>query len=533
MPNFRFIFILTISLFTSSSIFSQVEFTESNLPIVIINTNGLEILHDERIVADMGIIYAGYNQTNHINDPWNNYNGKVSIETRGNTSLEFPKKSYSFETQDENGGNLNVSLAGLPIENDWVLYGPFSDKSLMRNVLTYELARRMGRYAPRTRFCEVILNGEYMGVSVLTEKIKQDDNRLDIAKITANDTLGDELTGGYILRIDRWDGVGWLSPYTQYVFYELWDPDDNAILPVQLDYIHHFVDSVECALYNMPETHDSIVKQLIDIDGFCDYIISNELSKNVDAYRLSAYLYKDKDSKDGRLKMGPLWDYNIAYGNCSDFEGYLVENFIYSYQQFYPYSPFYIRKLMEQPFFQNNIRCRWDELRKNVLSTNSIDAIIDSCSTLLNSAQERNFQKWDILGQHVWPNYYIGEDYNQEIEILKDWIHQRLQWIDIFLPGNCPQNYEDINKENDITIYPNPFVNKLHFTFNLGDINQAVFQLFDSYGQLLIERTINHVEKGEIVTLYIDYESVSNGFYFWQMTVNSKRNYSGKLIRQK
>lgn len=533
MTFFKIILIITFSLFFSSVFYGQVQLSESNLPIVIIQTNGQQILHDERITVDLGIIFNDAGQINHIEDPWNNYNGKVSIELRGNTSLEFPKKSYAFETQDENGGNLNISLVGLPSENDWVLYGPYSDKSLMRNVITYELARRMGRYAPRTRFCEVILNGEYVGVSVLTEKIKQDDNRLDIAKLTANDTIGDDLTGGYILRIDRWDGVGWLSPYTQYVFYELWDPDDNAILPIQLEYIHHFVDSVEAALYNMPQTPDTIVKQLIDIDVFSDYIISNELSKNVDSYRLSTYLYKDKDSNDSRLKMGPLWDYNIAYGNCHDHEGYLVENFIYSYTQFFPHSPFYIRKLMEQPFFQNNIRCRWEELRQNTLSISSIDAIIDSCSLLLNDAQERNFQKWDILGIQIWPNYYIGEDYNEEIELLKDWIHQRLQWIDVFLPGDCPQNYEDLSKENLLAVFPNPFVNLIRLKFNSPDFNQAKFQLYDCYGQLITTRMINSIDDNSAITIYVDYENVSNGFYFWNLVAENKTNYSGKLIRQK
>ena len=528
----KFTIFLIFGLLASITLFGQV-LSESNLPIVIINTNGLEIMHDDRITADLGIIFNGTGQVNHIEDPWNNYNGKISIELRGNTSLSFPKKSYSFETQDENGNNLNTPLAGLPEENDWILYGPYSDKSLMRNVITYELARRMGQYAPRTRFCEVILNDEYTGVSVLIEKIKQDENRLDIAKLTENDTIGDDLTGGYILRIDRHSGEGWSSSYTQYVYYEFWDPDDNAILPIQQNYIHQYVDSVETAIYNLPVTSDSLIQKLIDVDAFCDFIISSELAKNVDAYRLSTYLHKDKDSNNGGLKLGPLWDFNIAYGNCHDFNGYHPENFMYSYTNFIDYRPFYVKKLMEQPFFINEIRCKWEMFREYTLSENSIISLIDSCALVLNEAQQRNFEKWDILGNYVWPNYYIGEDYNEEIELLKNWIYQRLYWMDVFLPGECPQNYVDLNEDKTLVIFPNPFVNLLRLKFNKPNFNTAELQLFDCFGQLITKRTINSIEDEATITIFIDYENVSNGFYFWKLIADDKTNYSGKLIRRK
>ncbi|MBL4654637.1 MAG: CotH kinase family protein, partial [Bacteroidia bacterium] len=148
-------------------------FTSSNLPLVIINTNGQTILDDPRIVADMGIIYNGIGNRNNLTDTSNNYDGQISIELRGSSSLGFPKTSFSLETQDSSGNNLNVSLLGLPKENDWVLYAPYSDKSLIRNVLTYKLGNDLDWYAPRTVLCELILNGQYWGVYVLTEKIKR------------------------------------------------------------------------------------------------------------------------------------------------------------------------------------------------------------------------------------------------------------------------------------------------------------------------------------------------------------------------
>ena len=147
-------------------------FTSSNLPIVVINTNGQAIQDDPRIVCDMGIIDNGFGNINSINDPFNDYNGKISIEYRGSSSQSFPKKAYALETQDAIGNNNNVSILGMPVENDWILYAPYTDKSLMRNFLTFYLGRRMNNYSPRTVYCELVVNGDYRGVYVLMEKIK-------------------------------------------------------------------------------------------------------------------------------------------------------------------------------------------------------------------------------------------------------------------------------------------------------------------------------------------------------------------------
>ena len=126
---------------------SLIEFTSSNLPIVVINTNGQIIVDDEKITADMGVIYNGEGIRNNLTDPYNNYNGKIGIEIRGSTSQMFPKKQYAVETRDALGDDLDVSLMGFPEESDWILFAPYNDKSLMRDVLVYKIASSMGRYA--------------------------------------------------------------------------------------------------------------------------------------------------------------------------------------------------------------------------------------------------------------------------------------------------------------------------------------------------------------------------------------------------
>ncbi|RPH89625.1 MAG: hypothetical protein EHM72_20110, partial [Calditrichaeota bacterium] len=169
-------------------------FVSSNLPIILIDTRGYPIQDAIRIPALMEVKYHADGSRNDLNQE-NDFEGRINIEIRGSSSAYFDKKSFGFETQDAKGENLNVPLLDLPAENDWILYGPYSDKSLLRNAITFYLARKMGRYASRTRFCEVVFNGEYLGLYMLMEKIKRDKNRVNISQLTPEVVDGDDLTG--------------------------------------------------------------------------------------------------------------------------------------------------------------------------------------------------------------------------------------------------------------------------------------------------------------------------------------------------
>ena len=514
---------LSLLLLLNKPVISQVNLTTTNLPIVYIFTNGQPIIIDTSIVCDMGIIYNGEGETNHITDPFNNYDGKISIRKRGSTSLCYPKNSYRFETQDSEGQNINVSLMDLPEENDWILYGPFGDKSLMRNVLIYELARKMGWYAPRTRFCELILDNEYWGVYVLIEKIKRDNNRVDISKLTSEDTTGGEITGGYLLQIDRWEGAGWHSGYNWNIYFEYIYPDDDEIVPEQESYIQNFIYQFEDSLFNLTTFNNSTMVNTVDFDSFVDYIILNELSKNADAYRLSTYLHKDKDSVDGRLKMGPIWDYNLAFGNYCDFFAYRTENFIYSDTVFWNAAPFWFRKLMSFELFQDKVRCRWDELRTNILHENTIESIIDSSYNFLYEAQQRNFEKWDILGFPVWPNYYYGDTYEEEIEILKDWTFERIIWLDENIPGYCfTTTFVDENIQNNINlnISPNPISSIARVDYNLKEAVRVQLHIYDIYGRLI---AINHFNNSAGLNKHtINTEHLGPGLYLFSLEIDGK-----------
>jgi len=444
----------------------QVNFTASNLPIVVINTNGQTILDDPRIVCDMGIIDNGFGNTNSVNDAFNDYNGKISIEYRGSSSQSFfPKKSYALETQDSIGNNNNVSLLGMPVENDWILYAPYSDKSLMRNFLTFNLGRKTGNYSSRTVYCELVVNGDYTGIYILMEKIKRDNDRVDIAKLDTNDLAGDSLTGGYIVKIDKatgGSGYDWSSPisppnsFSQQINYQFHYPKKNDILPAQENYIETYITDFEIAL-NGPNFTDTVLgyKKYIDVLSFIDFFVINEISRNIDGYRLSTFLYKDKDSDGGKINIGPLWDFNLAFGNADYCDGHLTSgwasdfNYVCSGDNWL--IPFWWNRLDQDSTYNNTLKCRWEYLRLNSLHNDSIFDFIDSMALYLNNAQQRNFQRWNILGTYIWPNYYIGNTYQEEIDILKDWIEDRLIWLDSNMPGNCiqhPSNFTTITSEN-------------------------------------------------------------------------------------
>ncbi len=311
-----------------------VVFTSSNLPIILIDTHSQTILDEPKITADMKIIYNGEGQRNSITDTAYNYNGKIGIEIRGSSSQMFPKKQYGFETRDTSGNGIDISLLGFPAETDWIIFAAYNDKTLMRDALAYTLSRNIGRYASRARYCELVLNGQYWGVYILFEKIKRGKNRVNISKLDATSITGDALTGGYIIRIDKvgFGDAGWYSPFSPYgapyrtILYQYYYPKPENIVQEQKTYIRNFIISFETMMYN-PDYADTIngYPKYLDVGSAVDYLLLNELTRNVDAYRLSAYMFKDKDSKGGKLNIGPSWDFTNSLGNCNYYNAWYTE----------------------------------------------------------------------------------------------------------------------------------------------------------------------------------------------------------------
>jgi len=431
----------------------------SNLPLIMIRTNNQQIQAEIKITVDLGVIDNGPGQLNFPTDTWNHYNGKAGIEYRGSSSMGFPKKNMGFETRLADGSDAVVSLLGLPEESDWVLHGPYSDKSLIRNYLAYSLASAMGNYAPRTRMCEVYLNGVYQGFYVLIEKIKRDKNRVNIAKLEPADVAGIDLTGGYIVKIDRsadgsytdgffsdYDGTGTGGgPRQKKVFYAWHYPKREDILPAQKNYIMNKIRDFENLMKNQLYSDPKIgYSSYIDVMSFIDYWILVELSKNTDGYRLSTFLHKDRDDRNPMIRMGPVWDYDLAFGNANYLDAFNTYGWNYLVSADGWGNPFWWERFLNDSQFRNKLKCRWNELRNTVLSNNSVVSVIDQAISQIGDAADRNFAKWPIQGMYIWPNQFVGKSLAEDVNYMKNWVVNRMTWIDNYLGGVC---YTSSNEE--------------------------------------------------------------------------------------
>lgn len=499
-------------------------FTSSNLPVIVINTNGQPVVDNPKITADMGIVFNTGNARNNLSDPFNHYNGKIGIEFRGQSSQSFPMKSYGIELRDKNGNSQDKSLFGLPKESDWILYAPYLDKTLMRNFLAYTMSQEMGHWAAHCRYVELVVNGEYMGIYVFMEKIKRGSGRVPITKMEVTDTSGDAVTGGYIFSLDK-DAQAWYSAYTlpggtskpqfSYVI-----PKPENIVPAQKDYIRRYVDSFENALYG-PQFQDPVtgVRKFADIASFIDFFIVNEVSRNVDGYRLSTYLNKDRDSKNSRIKAGPVWDYDLAFRNANYCNGSSTNGWAYEFNTVCPADywlvPFWWSNFMKDSSFVSDLRCRWKSLRSTSLSETHFFGLIDSVVNLTAEARQRHYQRWPILGTYIWPNPQpIPANYEGEITLLKSWLRERLQWIDRNLPnrGTCYDFPVDSKQGIIVTVSPNPLYGNGTVVIQSRNDQPVMMRVTDAAGRMLILKQV--AVRAGVNTITLSANGWASGIYF-------------------
>ncbi|HMJ68563.1 MAG TPA: CotH kinase family protein [Cyclobacteriaceae bacterium] len=524
----------------------SVNFTSSNLPIIVVKTNGGTIVDDPKIVVDMGIIDNGPGNRNNLTDPFNAYNGKAAIEIRGSSSQMFPKKQYGIELRAENGLDDNeLALFGMPKEGDWILFAPYNDKTLIRDALSYRLGRSMGNYASRSRYFELVLNDQYMGVYVFFEKVKRGKNRVNIEKLEEGEISGNDLTGGYILKLDKTTGGdqgGFTSSHTpedakqgQKIYFQYEYPKGEDIVAEQKTYIQNYVKQFEDALaseqYNDPNTGWT---KYADMNSFVDYFIMNELTKNPDAYRLSTFMYKKRDSDGGKLFMGPVWDFNLGFGNvnyCTQGTPTgLVIDFNFICPDDYWQIPFWWRKLWSDPAFRLAVTNRWETLRENKFSNATVLGYVDSVATVLTESQQRNFQKWPVLGVYVWPNYKFDiNTYSGEVAWMKTWIEDRMAYLDGVFGTSITGVNERVESVVTVSVSPNPFDREVLFDYDVPVPGVTRIEIGDILGRIVTEVSINH-EAGRHSTQAT--VSTSPGFYFYRITHNGGKPVTGKLYRK-
>ena len=531
-----------LALVFNLSVFSQATFTDSNLPIVIIDTeNGAPIEDDPRVVATMKIIDNGPGIRNYTTDPPTNYNGRIEIEIRGSTSQQYPKKNYALETQDNLGNNLQVSVLGMHLENDWILYGPYPDKTLIRNVLTFDLARKMGHYASDTRYCELMSNGDYRGIYVMMERIKRDVGRVNIQNLHETNNWGDSLTGGYIMKVDKLTGevgMSWASNYNPEVLFQFHDPEYDELSNLQRDYMINFIESFEDALWG-PDFEDpnSGYPFYIDQQSFQDFTILQELGRTVDGYRSSSFFHKDKNALNWNSKIvaGPMWDFNLSYGNADYCDADLTTGWQYNFDDVCDFStsiPFWWERLLDSQLYRDGLKCRWNRLRQGPLSTQSIHNFIDSVALEIEEARIRNFQRWPIIGVYVNWNGFVGQTYQEDVDYLKWYIEERASWIDQNLTGNCNLSV-NTQEESPVlhTCWPNPANDILNIGFSLFENAQVEIGIVDLAGNLIQEK------KSEYYTASTNYtqlntDELAPGYYFYIVSMNNRETYKGKFIKK-
>ncbi len=515
------------------------------LPLIVIDTDGMQIPDEPRITAQMKLINNGPGMYNATGDPGNGYDGQISIELRGESSLGlYPKKSYSLETQTATGENNNVSLLGLPVENDWILYAPYGDKSLIRNVLSYSVFEQMGHYAPRTRFVEVVVNGDYLGIYILTEKIKRDQNRVDMAKLLPGDIAGNELTGGYLLRIDKLSDLAdyeyWTSPVQptlpdyRRVTYQYFDPDYSELNETQRKYIRDHMLEFETALVSKNFKDPSQgYRAYLDMPSFLDMTILNEFTKDVDAFRLSHYFYKQKDSDGGKLVMGPPWDYNLTFGN-NDFleDTHEPTNWMHTF----PITIYWWPRIMEDSWFRRELQCRWDELYSTVLSSDHLHGFIDSTKVVMGASIPRNFKRWPVLGTYVWPNSYVGSTYSDEEWFLRNWIDDRLEWLNSKWGGVCWPLADDseqaIPRPESVRVYPNPSdLSHAYVDLNGFMGSELTIRVFDMSGRVVFHSVADYAA-GEFAYALPDLSFLPAGIYTLEITGGEQERALCKMIRE-
>jgi len=363
----------------------------------------------------------------------------IGIEIHGSSSSGFPKPSFRFETRDLYGADEDLELLGLGSDSDWLLISNYGDKTHIRNAFAYALGARVAdgsRWEPQAQFVEVVLNGSYYGIYLLVTRIKLDGDRVDLPAPAASAAKG-EVSGGYVVKADTGRDEYWVTSRGSLVSWV--DPKHDQITTEQDAYLRSWFDAFESTLDGA--SFSTSFSTWADPDSFVDHFLLNEIGHNIDAYRLSAYLSKEPDPDGGRLRAGPLWDFDRAFGNVNYCDCWTVEGLTMGSLAACGYGndyPWWWLRLREDRGFQEAARCRWEELRAGPLEDGELLALSDALLAQVAEAQPRDEAVWHTIGVNVGHNSYVGATWQEEIDWFEAWVLDRAAWMDSSLPGTCP-----------------------------------------------------------------------------------------------
>ena len=405
----------------------------TTLPVVYMNTKGQQVLKENAIWGNIALLDGNGEERSVFSTPNSIY--RATIKYRGASSYsKFDKKQYRIKFyKNKKDSAKEVSLAGMGANSEWVLNGPYLDKTLIRNKLVYDLARELNGWAPDTRFVELFVDGEYQGVYLAVEPVTNGESRLRLAEFgllsgeTAYIVNRDRIDTGSE-EIDTWGKINGYTYNALYIRY----PSKNKITEKQKEYIQKDISEFEQALYGKNFSDKRIGYQAyIDMDNWVDYFIINEFAMNYDAGNLSTYLYKELD---GKLQLA-VWDFNNGFDNYQWFRTetdvlHTVENS-------------WFERLWQDEAFRERVCERYVQLRKTTLSDEHIAEKIASYQEELGKAVDRNFKVW---GYSFKENLLAGtskegtsrniRSYEEAMKQLTDTIRERLAYLDKELGGN-------------------------------------------------------------------------------------------------
>ncbi len=429
----------------------------SNLPLVLLENFGAG---DVPVDPYQPVLLAMYDPVDGQSTLANSADiiTRAGITLRGSSTLYQAKSHYRVETwQDTADEDKNIAPFGMPEESDWVLYAPFEfDRALVNNAFMYELSNQIGRYAVRTRFVEVFVNKnggslsqeDYVGVYIFMENVKRGNDRVDVEKLSPEDTSEPNISGGYMLKFDRVDDgdVGFHTSRgtpSRYSLCYVYPKEVEILNTPQETWIRNYLEDFEDALYGSNFTDPDIgYPHYIDVDSFVDHFWLNQLAKNPDALHLSTFLFK---KRGGKLEMGPIWDFDRCLGG-HDLR--YIEPCEWTHMEINYFEYDWWARFFADPDFWQKCIDRWQELRQDPFSTANLSSIINSMANELTESQARNFTRWSTYlpgFPPAWP------DWQGEIDHMKQWLADRGGWIDNqFLPmpsfnqegGQIPAGFE-------------------------------------------------------------------------------------------
>ncbi len=525
------------------------------MPIIRINTKSRIIKDEPKIPVVFEVFDNGPGKLNQVsNTP--TLSTIAGIEYRGSTSQAdfyflpgLVKKPYGIELWTDSTGlkAKKMSLVQMPEETDWVLNASYNDRSFMRDFMAQNLADRLGLLNSNTKFVELIINDEYRGVYVLMEKVKQGKNRVPISDLYPTENTGDDLTGGYLLKIDKSSGspsTTWKSNYTsgisetQKCEFQIEYPQYGIITQTQINYIKNYINNWEQKLMteDMNDPKASF-RNFMDMPSFVNFFILNEVTRNVDGFRLSTYLYKDKESLGGKIKMGPAWDFNIAFGNADYYNGWMTNGFLYKAMESEGGQkdgwqvPFWWNKLVQDASFRKALATRWKAVRSTFLTTKSIYATIDSAQVALKDPLARNFQKFPLMGKKIWPNYYVGSTLSDEVNWLKNWIQGRLTWLDTQM-AIFDSPILAVREENATAIlFPNPSSSGFfQWKFSLDKPSLVTYFITDAMGRMIMFPKSASFSSGEQIQS-LDLSLYPTGTYLFSWKTDEGELNQIKILR--